>query len=143
MALLLALAVVLYTVFNVLISRAAGRVEDSLSVFIYNGLGALLPLVVFAVFKFSSAKELLPTTKAGVVYSLLAGVSIGLFALILMKIFQQGSLGYVMPIVFGGAILLSSVAGWLWFNASINTMQVAGLVLVVTGIVLVGVSKTA
>jgi multidrug transporter EmrE-like cation transporter len=60
-----------------------------------------------------------------------------------MKMFQKGSLGYVMPIVYGGAIVLSSMAGWFLFSASVNALQVAGIVLVVAGIILVAVSKTA
>lgn len=143
MFILMALAVVCYTIFITFVSRAAGRVDDGLGGFIYNGLGAIVPLAIFAAMKIGHSKNILPTTKNGVVYSLIAGVAIGLFTLVMMRIFQKGSLGYVMPVVYGGAVLLSTVAGWLFFDGKINTLQVAGLLLVVTGIILVGVSKTA
>lgn len=143
MIVLLILAVVLYAIFITFVSRAGGKIDDGLGGFIFNGIGALVPIAVFLAMKASHAKGMLPTTKNGVLYSVLAGVAIGLFTLVVMKIFQKGSLGYVMPIIYGGAILLSSIAGWLWFSASINTLQVVGLLLVVAGIVLVGVSKTA
>lgn len=143
MFVLLALAVIVYTIFIVFVSRAAGKLDDGLSGFIYNGLGAMVPLVAFAIMKVGDGKGMLPTTKNGVLYSVLAGVAIGVFTIIMMRIFQKGSLGYVMPIVYGGAVLLSSVAGWVFFQANINTLQIAGLLLVVVGIILVGVSKTA
>jgi uncharacterized membrane protein len=143
MVILLALAVIFYAIFIIFVSRSAGRLDDGLSGFIYNGLGALVPLAIFAGMKLSNAKGMLPTTKNGVLYAVIAGVAIGLFTIVVMRIFQKGSLGYVMPIVYGGAIALSSVAGWLWLNASINALQVTGLLLVVIGIVLVGISKTA
>jgi drug/metabolite transporter (DMT)-like permease len=143
MAVLLILAVIFYAIFIILVSRAAGKLDDSLGGFIFNGIGALVPLAIFAAMKFGEAKNMLPTTKNGVLLSVLAGVSVGIFTIIIMRIFQKGSLGYVMPVVYGGAVLLSSVAGWLWFNANINTLQVAGLLLVVAGIILVGVSRTA
>lgn len=143
MFILLALAVVLYAIFIIFVSRAGGKIDDGLGGFIFNGVGAIAPIIAFVIMKASHVKGMLPTTKDGVLYSVLAGVAIGLFTIVIMKIFQKGSLGYVMPIVYGGAVLLSSVAGWLWFSASINTLQVVGLLLVVAGIVLVGVSKTA
>jgi small multidrug resistance pump len=143
MFILLALAVISYVVFITAVSRAAGRIDDGLSGFIYNGLGALVPLLIFAGMKIADAKGMLPNTKSGIMYSVVAGIALGIFTMLLMRIFQKGSLGYVMPIIYGSAILLSSVAGWMWFNASINALQVAGMALVVIGIILVGVSKTA
>jgi small multidrug resistance pump len=139
----MALAIVSYVIFITMVSRAAGRIDDGLSGFIYNGLGALVPLAIFAAIKLAGSKDMLPNTKSGVVYSVVAGIALGVFTILLMRIFQKGSLGYVMPIIYGSAILLSSMAGWLWFNASINALQAAGIALVVIGIILVGVSKTA
>jgi hypothetical protein len=78
MVVLLILAVGLYAIFIVLVSRAAGKIDDGLSGFIFNGLGALLPLGAFLLMKSSHGKGMLPTTKNGVLFSVLAGISIGL-----------------------------------------------------------------
>lgn len=143
MLILLILAILSYVVFITCVSRAAGRIDDGLSGFIYNGLGALVPLAIFIGMKIAHSKGMLVNTKSGVIYSVVAGVALGVFTILLMRIFQRGSLGYVMPIIYGSAILLSSMLGWLWFNSSINALQVTGIMLVVVGIVLVGLSKTA
>jgi uncharacterized membrane protein len=143
MIFLLILAVILYAIFITFVSRAGGKIDDGLGGFIFNGIGAVVPLVVFVAMRASHAKGMLPTSKNGVLYSVIAGVAIGLFTLVVMKIFQKGSLGYVMPIIYGGAVVLSSLAGWFLLSATVNALQVAGILLVVAGIVLVGISKTA
>jgi uncharacterized membrane protein len=143
MFILLATAIVLYAIFITFVSRAGGKIDDGLGGFIFNGVGAVVPIVVFLAMKASHAKGMLPATKNGVLYSVLAGVAIGLFTLVVMRIFQKGSLGYVMPIIYGGAVVLSSLAGWFLFSATVNALQIAGILLVVAGIVLVGISKTA
>lgn len=136
-------AVVFYAVFIIALSRSAGKLDDALGATIFSSLSAVMPLFVYLASRASRPKEILPTTKNGLIFIVVAGISVALFNLLILRIFQKGSLGYVMPIVYGGAILLSSVAGWLWFSAAINTLQVVGILLVVAGIILVGVSKTA
>lgn len=141
MFVLLALAVVIYAAFITFVSRAGGKIDSGLGAFIFNGLGAMVPLAVFTIAKTTNPKEMLPTTKNGLIFAVLAGLCVGIFSLLMLKIFQKGSLGYVMPIVYGGAIALSSVSGWALFNASINTLQVGGVLLVVAGIVLIAIGK--
>ena len=89
----------------------------------------------------TSRSNTLAITRNGVIYSCLAGLAIGLYGIVLMRIFQRGSLVYITPIVYGGTIALSSMAGWLLFGVRVSPLQIAGVVLVVTGIILVGLSK--
>ena len=141
MLFLIAAAVLFYAIFIIALSRSAGKLDDALGATLFSVISAILPLFMYLAAKASKPKEMVPTTKHGILMIVLAGVAVGVFNLLVLKIFQKGSLGYVMPLVYGGAILLSSLAGWLWFSAAINTWQVVGILLVVAGILTVGFAR--
>ncbi len=137
---LILLATVFYTLFDIFASRAGGKVDANLSSVLFNSIGAILPLIIYFYLK-SKKTDLLPTTTSGIVASLAAGVSIALFSILLIKIFEKGGLAYVIPLIYGGSILLASLTGWLIFKESVSTLQLIGVFVIVVGIGLVIYSK--
>lgn len=138
---LIILATISYTLFDIFASRAGNKIDANLSSVVFNGIGAILPLAIYIFYKFFKGEKLMPTTKEGMVYSLLAGITIAIFSFLLIKVFEKGGLVYVTPMIYGGTVALASLAGWLIFKESISAMQLVGILSIVSGIVLVVVSK--
>lgn len=137
---LILLAAVFYTLFDVFSARAGGKIDANLSAVIFNLLGTLIPLVLFSYLK-AAKSSLLPTSKEGVVYSVLAGVSIAAFSVLLIKVFEKGGLSYVMPLIYGASIVLASIIGWAFFKEEVALMQWIGIFVVAVGIVIIIVAK--
>ena len=138
---LIILATILYTLFDIFASKASNRIDANLSSVIFNGLGAVLPLVIYVFYKFSKGAKLVATTSSGITYSVLAGVAIAGFSILLIKIFEKGGLAYVVPLIYGGTVVLASLTGWLIFKESVSGLQILGIAVVVIGIGLIVFSK--
>ena len=137
---LIIFAIVFYTLFDVFASKASNGIDANLSSVIFNGLGAALPLAIYGFLKFKGSK-LVQTTSPGVLYSVLAGVSIAIFSILLIKIFERGGLAYVMPLIYGGAVILASLVGWLLFKEAVSALQLVGIAAVALGIALIVIAK--
>lgn len=138
---LIILATILYTLFDIFASKASNEIDANLSSVIFNGLGAILPLVIYVFYKFSKGAKLVTTTSSGITYSVLAGVAIAGFSILLIKIFEKGGLAYVVPLIYGGTVVLASLNGWLIFKESVSGLQILGIAVVVIGIGLIVFSK--
>jgi drug/metabolite transporter (DMT)-like permease len=138
---LIILATILYTLFDIFASRAGNRIDASLSSVIFNGLGAILPLAIYVFYKFSKGAKLIATTSSGIIYSVLAGIAIASFSVLLIKIFEKGGLAYIIPLIYGGTVVLASLTGWLIFKESVSGLQILGIAVVVIGIGLIVFSK--
>ncbi|MCL2869456.1 hypothetical protein FWF48_01435 [Candidatus Saccharibacteria bacterium] len=140
----LALAIIagiLYTLFDLFVAQATGKIGDGLSAFIYNGLGAVLPLIIYFVSKVKSGGK---TTVAGIVYSILAGVIIAIFALILMRAFASNggdNVAFVLPLIYGIVVVLSAVAGVFLFKEHLSLLGIIGVIVTAAGIGLVVFAK--
>ena len=66
--------------------------------------------------------------------AVLGGIVISLFVLALNKSFTQNKVGVVAPVVFGGAILISTVLSYFIFKEKIDGIETVGLVLVLAGL---------
>lgn len=138
---LIALATVFYTLFDVFASQAGNKIDSNLSSVIFNGLGAIIPLLTYFYLKLSKSHGLISTSKNGIVYSVLAGVSIAVFSILLIKIFEKSGLAYVIPLIYGGSIALSVLTGILVFKESTNIYQILGILLIMAGVSFVVYSK--
>lgn len=126
-----------YALFEIFAGLAGGKVDNWLAAILYNGIGTVIPLLAYLISK-SKGK----TTAGGIVFAGLAGVAILLFSVVLARIFNRGgNLAYVIPIVYGGAIVLSSLFGWLCLKEKVTGLQALGLVFVVAGVACVVISK--
>ena len=138
---LILLATVFYTLFDVFASKSGNAIDPNLGSVIFNGLGALIPAAIYLFIKYSKKTHLIPTTKDGMIYSVLAGIAIAIFSILLIKVFEKGGLAYVIPLIYGGSIVLSALIGWLLFKETVNGLQLLGIVVTSIGIGLIVVSK--
>ena len=138
---LIILATLFYTLFEVFTSRAGNKIDANLSSIIFNGLGAIIPLGIYIFLKFVKGTQFITVTVSGIVYSIFAGVAVALFSILLIKIFERGGLTYAVPFIYGGSIVLASIIGWLLFKESVSGLQAAGILIIVIGIALVAIAK--
>jgi len=134
---LMILCTVLYASFEIFAGLAGNHINSWLAAVMYNGIGTLVPLIVYL-----SVASKGKTTAKGIFFAGLAGVGIMLFSVIFARIFALGGdLPYVIPVIYGGAIVLSSMFGWLVLRDRLSLLQGAGLMLILAGITLVVVAK--
>lgn len=125
-----------YAGFEILASLAGGRINDWLAAVLYNGIGTVIPLVVY----FLTAKG--KTTWKGIAFASLAGVAIMLFSVLLAHIFNRhGNLSYVIPVIYGVAIVISSLYGILVAKDKTTTLELLGILLVIVGVGFIAFSK--
>lgn len=143
MLFLIILATITYALYEIFAAKAGGRIESSLSAVIVNGLGALLPLLAFGLAR-AAHKTAEATQQSGIVFSILAGIAIAAFSVVFVKIFAQGGdMSYVIPIIYGGAIILSTIAGIALYKESVSPLQLAGIGVIAAGVAMVVTSKFA
>ena len=137
---LIGLAIIFYTLFDVFASRAGNKIDANLSSVIFNGIGALIPLAVYFWLKTKNT-TLIATNKSGLLYSLMAGISIAVFSILLIKIFEKGGLSYVVPLIYGGSLALAAFIGWTIYREPFSLLQLAGVLVILLGIVLIIISE--
>ena len=134
---LIALCAVFYALFEVFAGLAGGKIKDWLAAVLYNCIGTVIPLVVYL-----STKAEGKSTARGIIYASLAGVGIMLFSVLLARLFNRGgNLSYVIPTIYGTAIVLSSLFGYLFLKEKVGNLQLVGLCLIIAGVLCVILSK--
>ena len=129
------LATIFYSVFVIFAGLAGGKINSWLAVVMYNAIATIIPL---AIYLFTSAKES-KTTLRGIIY---AGIGVLVFSLLLARIFNRGgNLGFVIPTIYGSAIVLTTGFGWLFLKEKVTGLQTAGLALVVIGVAVIIFAK--
>jgi uncharacterized membrane protein len=131
---LLPLCVVVYALFGTFNALSGGRIDAALSSVIFNGVAGALSLAV-VLWQRHAHEATVVTRSSGLVYSVLAGLAVGVFSILLIRIYGHGGeLSYVFPTIYGGAIALTAVIGWLALHNAVSPLRVAGVVTIVVGI---------
>jgi transporter family protein len=134
LALLTALCLALY---NFFIKLAADHVSPAVG-------AVLLQLVAAALgaawlFKLKLQGQSVAVTSKGLLLAGLAGLGVGLAEILTFVVFQRGVPSSVgTPVIVGGSVLLTAVLGLVVLREGLTLTQAGGLLLIVTGIVLLG-----
>ena len=131
-------ACLLYTTAIMLGAYASRNANTNLVSAIVTVLASIIPIAVIA--GSFSAKWKASSTK-GLLAAALGGALIALFTMALNKAYSQENIAIISPIVFGGAIALSSILSFFIFKEKVTPMQGVGLLLVLTGIALIITTK--
>lgn len=122
----------------ILVAAYANRNANiGLVALIVNIMSVSVPALLF----FASRQGDKASTRAGIIAAVLGGVFISVFTLTLGKAYEQNNVAIVGPIVFGGSIVLTSIASYFLFKEKIVPMQGLGLLLVAVGLGLVVYSR--
>lgn len=117
-------ALLLYTIAILLISLANKNLNSALATAIVNVIATIIP---FGVVINNFDKKIFENAKFGIIISIIGGIVIGLYTLALSKSFATNKVGIVSPIIFGGAIFLSTILSAVFFKEKITMLQGVGL----------------
>jgi len=125
-----------YVAFDFFLKRLAGKINDYFAIVIINILALAPALLVYLWLKFAG-KEIY-ASREGFVFSILAGVSVGLASLTFIKVFSVGGAGLSLgsPVVRVGMVLGAFLIGVFILKESVSAKQILGLILSVIGVYL-------
>ncbi|WP_133272745.1 EamA family transporter [Hymenobacter radiodurans] len=121
--------------YNFFIKLASGNIHQVAG-------AVLLQLVAAAVGGFlllyiKATRQPVSISQTGVLYSCLAGLSVGIAEILTFYVFTKGAPASVgTPIIVGGSVAVAAVLGWLVLREQITLGQVLGVGLIVAGVVL-------
>ncbi len=127
-------ALLLYTATTLLGAYASRNADSNLITAIMNIMSAILPIAIIIPYV---SKINVHDSKYGIIAAIFAGASIALFTLAINKSYSVNKVGIVAPIVFGGAIFLSTLISTVLFKEKVSTMQGFGLAFLGIGFVIV------
>jgi len=129
------LTIICYTLMDLFIKLSAGKIESGLGGLIINLASVIPPLLWVVLFKLSGQK--VPHTKDGLIYSTIAGLSIGIGAICFMKMFATGvNLSIGVPFVRIGIVIAASILGVVLLKEGLSPKLLVGLILSLTGLYL-------
>ena len=77
-------------------------------------------------------------TNRGVMYSVLAGIFIGVAEILSFVVYAKGVAASTgIPVIIGGSIVAGSLLGFLFLKEILSLSHIAGIIFVVAGIVLI------
>jgi drug/metabolite transporter (DMT)-like permease len=130
----LILATLLLTVLTIFAALASRNLNTNIVTAIVHTSSIFIP---FAVAIPAIVKKEYMNHKFGIIMAIAAGLSVGLYGLTINKAFTVNKLGVVTPAIFGGAILLSTLAGYFLFKETLSTLEFIGLIFVLAGFCLI------
>ena len=131
---LLILATLAYAAFGILTSQAGGKIDAKLSSGILNGVGAILPLAIWQIQRMTRG-GLMSSRPSGLVFSILAGLAVGVFSILLVTLYGRGGeLSFVFPVIYGGAIATTAIVGWVALGDAFSWVHLGGVAGIVIGI---------
>lgn len=117
------------------IKQTSGKITPALGTLIY-AVVAVLPPLIWTIW--TRRSESLLVTRDGVIWSMITGVSFGIFTGIVFLLFSQGvNLSIGTPVVRMGGIVFAATLGVLVFREGLNWQYVVGFALAAIGIALV------
>ena len=134
LALLTALCLAFY---NFFIKQASAHLPAAVGAVVLQLVAATLGALWLLRLKLLGQPLLLNNKGLGL--AALAGLGVGLAEILTFIVFQRGVLASVgTPVIVGGSVLLTALLGRLVLREALSGAQLAGLLLIVAGIVLLG-----
>ena len=128
------LAVIFYSLSLMLGASASRNANTNLVSFINALFSVFIPLAVILP---KLSKGAFTNHKYGVTMAALSGLVVSVFVLSLSKSFSQNKIGIITPVIFGGAIFITSIASYFVFKEKISLIEGAGLGLVLAYVIFI------
>ncbi len=135
------LLAIIFGFFNLFNKLAAGKISDSLGALLVES-SAVLCIVLFFVYLNLTGKKLAEATSQGIIFSVLAGVCVGIGSILYFFIFRsKGELSIAGSIVWGGSLLVMAVAGLVLLKEPFSIQKLLGIGLSLIGLFLLAGSR--
>lgn len=110
------------------------RISPLIASAIFSVVNLIIQLLVIWAFKIKG--KILPVTSGGIVFSVLGGLFIGTYTILVFFAFSKMDVTKVTPIVYVGAIVISSLLGVIILGERLNLINILGVLLALGGLVL-------
>jgi transporter family protein len=128
-------AAALYGLHQVFTKLAAPKIGDGLGGFVVEG-SAALTIALYLVWLWFAGSWDQKATGLGVFYSVLTGLCVGVGTILFFLLFQKGGPLSAVPMVLAGGAALMAVIGIVFFKEPMSLPRLFGIVLSITGLVL-------
>lgn len=131
---LLAIAAVMFGLYNVFIKLSADHIQAVLGAVILQFVAAFLGLGLLLYFKYTD-NIVLNVTPQGIGLAVLAGLAIGIVEILTFVIYARGvDVAVGNPLIVGGSLIVTTGIGWLFLREVLNPWQVAAVLSIVAGV---------
>lgn len=128
-------AAVLYGLHQVFTKLASATISDGLGGFVVEG-SAALTIVVYLGWLWFSGRWDQKADMAGVGWSVVTGICVGLGTILFFLLFQKGGPLSAVPMVLAGGAAIMAVAGVMFFKEPLSVARVAGIAMALGGLYL-------
>lgn len=128
-------AAILYGAHQIFTKMASDKIGDGIGGFVVEGSAALTILVYLAYLKFFGQWNQ-TSSAAGVWYSVLTGICVGIGTIFFFLLFQKGGPLSSVPMILAGGAAIMAIAGILFFEERASPMRILGIALALTGLFL-------
>jgi transporter family protein len=128
-------AAVLYGLHQIFTKLAADRIGDGLGGFVVEGTAAVTILAYLAWLRLSGNWNQ-ASSAAGVWYSALTGICVGVGTIAFFLLFQKGGPLSAVPMILAGGAAIMAIAGILFFKEPAAWPRMLGVVLALAGLFL-------
>lgn len=128
-------AAVLYGLHQIFTRMASDRIGDGLGGFVVEGTAAATILLYLA-YLYWFGKWNQQATGAGVFYSVLTGLCVGVGTVFFFLLFQKGGPLSAVPMILAGGAAIMAKAGILFFGESASVPRLVGIVMAIVGLYL-------
>ena len=119
------LAMLLYSIATLFAVAATRHANTNLASALINTMSALIPIAVVVP---TLSKKAFANQKFGLIMAICSGLLVGLFVMSINKAFAVNKVGIVTPVVFGGAIFMTTILSYFIFKEKISQLQLLGLI---------------
>lgn len=131
---LLALAAVMFGLYNVFIKLSADYIQAILGAVVLQFVAAFLGLGLLLYLKYANDLQITATPR-GVTLAVLAGIAIGLVEILTFVIYGRGvPVAVGNPLIIGGSLVVTTGIGILILREAVNPVQLIAILLVAGGI---------
>jgi transporter family protein len=128
-------AAVLYGAHQIFTRLAAERIGEGLGGFIVEASAALSILIYLAILWFGE-KWSQKFSGAGVAFSLLTGICVGVGTIAFFLLFQKGGPLSSVPAILAGGAAIMAIAGILFFREPPSWQRIVGVIFAIIGLFL-------
>jgi transporter family protein len=121
--------------YNFFIKLASGSIHQVAGAVLLQLVAAMVG--GFLLLYIKSTRQVVSISQTGVLYSCLAGLSVGVAEILTFYVFTKGAPASVgTPVIVGGSVAIAAMLGWLLLREQISLGQVLGVGLIVAGVAL-------
>jgi transporter family protein len=128
-------AAVLYGLHQVFTKLASNRIGDGLGGFVVEATAAL-SILAYVIFLYASGQWNQQATAAGIGYSILTGVCVGVGTIFFFLLFQKGGPLSAVPMVLAGGAAIMAVVGIFFFHEQASWLRLLGIAMAIGGLYL-------